>query len=304
VLLYGKLDVSSFAPVLRENALEGMQTLLKYFKAKGSKYEIPKSLTNNENSVLQATELNPEIAKIIHEIWTNNEIQKYMEKLGTRIEEAQFLGGVTGIKYYFDNVERFASDTFEVTTADMLKARRKTIGVHETQFFYRNVQFNMIDVGGQRSERKKWLHCLADVNVVIFLTALNDYDQTLEEDPETNRMVESLKLWKLLSSSEYLKNTPFILFLNKSDLFEEKIQKVPLCDVFEEYQPMIAAPGTDFEKGCKFISKQYETHFSGAKPFSTHITNSLDTTCVSKIFELVSENMINEMLKSHGLMIT
>lgn len=39
----------------------------------------------------------------------------------------------------------------------------------------------MVDVGGQRSERKKWIHCFENVTSIIFLAALNEYDQVLYE---------------------------------------------------------------------------------------------------------------------------
>ena len=40
----------------------------------------------------------------------------------------------------------------------------------------------MFDVGGQRSERKKWIHCFENLTAVIFLVALSEYDQVLRED--------------------------------------------------------------------------------------------------------------------------
>lgn len=40
----------------------------------------------------------------------------------------------------------------------------------------------MFDVGGQRSERKKWIHCFESVTAIIFLVAISEYDQTLIED--------------------------------------------------------------------------------------------------------------------------
>lgn len=40
----------------------------------------------------------------------------------------------------------------------------------------------MIDVGGQRSERRKWIRCFDDVGLVIFLVAMSEFDQTLKED--------------------------------------------------------------------------------------------------------------------------
>ncbi len=52
----------------------------------------------------------------------------------------------------------------------------------------------MFDVGGQRSERKKWIHCFEDVNAIIFIAAMSEYDLVLYED-ETTVSHFSLILW-------------------------------------------------------------------------------------------------------------
>ena len=39
----------------------------------------------------------------------------------------------------------------------------------------------MVDVGGQRSERRKWIHCFDHVTSVMFLVAISEYDQILVE---------------------------------------------------------------------------------------------------------------------------
>ena len=48
----------------------------------------------------------------------------------------------------------------------------------------------LVDVGGQRSERKKWLHCLESVNTILFIVSMSEYDQTLEENGQVNPMKE------------------------------------------------------------------------------------------------------------------
>jgi guanine nucleotide-binding protein G(i) subunit alpha len=47
----------------------------------------------------------------------------------------------------------------------------------------------MFDVGGQRSERKKWIHCFENVTSIIFCVALSEYDQVLLE--ESNQVWDS-----------------------------------------------------------------------------------------------------------------
>jgi len=38
------------------------------------------------------------------------------------------------------------------------------------------------DVGGHKSERRKWIHYFKDVTVVLFLVSLSGYDQSLTEE--------------------------------------------------------------------------------------------------------------------------
>lgn len=45
----------------------------------------------------------------------------------------------------------------------------------------------MVDVGGQKSERRKWIQCFDNVDAVLFIVSLVEYDQISEEDGGINR---------------------------------------------------------------------------------------------------------------------
>ena len=83
----------------------------------------------------------------------------------------------------------------------------------------------MYDVGGQRNERKKWIHCFDNVTAIIFVAAASEYNQVLVEDGTTNRMHETLKLFGEIFNNKYFMKTSFIVFLNKRDLLAMKILK-------------------------------------------------------------------------------
>ena len=132
---------------------------------------------------------------------------------------------------------------------DILRCRVRTTGIVETSFLIDENIFKMFDVGGQRNERKKWIHCFENVTAVLFVAAMSEYDQQLYEDDATNRIDESLNLfeeickylaqllYKFYLSSRWFGETSMILFLNKRDLFAEKIKRVPLniCPAFHAY---------------------------------------------------------------------
>lgn len=127
---------------------------------------------------------------------------------------------------------------------DILHCRKKTTMITKVEFDMKvpksyggGVQkFWMFDVGGQRSERKKWIHVIVGIDAVLFLMAMNDFDQTLREDSGTNRLQESIDLFESVWKNRFLMRTGFIVFLNKQDLLEEKINiGKSIANYFPEY---------------------------------------------------------------------
>lgn len=62
----------------------------------------------------------------------------------------------------------------------------------------------------------------------MWIASLSEYDQTLAEAPDQNRLTESLTLFEQILHQKWFVETPVILFLNKHDLFKEKIEAVDL----------------------------------------------------------------------------
>ena len=93
----------------------------------------------------------------------------------------------------------------------------------------------MFDVGGQRSERRKWINCFENVTAVVFLVAISEYDQLLLEDESVNRMHEALTLFDSICNSRWFIKTSIILFLNKIDRFKEKLPISPLNKYFPDF---------------------------------------------------------------------
>ena len=83
---------------------------------------------------------------------------------------------------YFYDIERLFAKDYVPSDQDILRARLRTTGISETIFDLGQLTYKMFDVGGQRSERKKWIHVFDNVQVVLFLAAISGYDQVLVED--------------------------------------------------------------------------------------------------------------------------
>merc|ERR1712130_89601 len=180
---------------------------------------------------------------------------------------------------------------------DVLRTRVPTTGIIENEFEIDGNQFKMFDVGGQRSERKKWIHCFENVTAVLFVAAISAYDQVLYEDENVNRVFEALDLFEEICNSEWFDKTSMILFLNKRDLFAEKIKKVPLKTYFTSFEGE-----NTYEQGCEFMASIFEERNHQDKDVYTHITCATDTNNVSAVFNAVKDIIIKKGLTRAGLM--
>ena len=151
------------------------------------------------------------------------------------------------------NIERYAQPDFIPNGEDVLRCRARTTGIHEIEFDIEALHFRMVDVGGQRSERKKWAHCFEDVTAIIFVVAMDGYDMKLYEDENVNRIQEARKLFDDIVNSKWFQSTNIVLFLNKSDLFAEKIKTVDLKVCFSDYKG-----GLDYTAASEFIQHKFK----------------------------------------------
>lgn len=202
-------------------------------------------------------------------------------------------------KYFFDRLDQIATPGYIPTEQDVLRSRVRTLGIVENAFEIDGNKFKMFDVGGQRNERKKWIHCFENVTAVLFVGVLSEYDQVLYEDAAVNRMVETLVLFEEICNSPWFKETAVILFLNKRDMFEEKIKKVPLtvCPIFTNYN----GP-QNYESGVEAIEDAFQAkNHNREKVIYSHVTCATDTTNVAAVFHAVKDIIIRRALGDAGL---
>jgi len=204
-------------------------------------------------------------------------------------------------KYFFENIDRICHVGYIPTQEDVLRARIRTTGIVEQEFQVKGNKFQVFDVGGQRNERKKWIHCFEHVTGVLFLAALSAYDQTLYEDDQTNRMREALDLYKQISNSRWFKGTAIILFLNKKDLFAEKISKTPISVCFSNY----TGPPHDEIESREYIKEKFKEltseHSHDNKKMFCHFTCAIDRNQVENIFRDVQRIIIHQNLQVASL---
>ncbi|KAJ6596198.1 heterotrimeric G-protein alpha subunit, GPA3-like protein [Mycena vulgaris] len=199
--------------------------------------------------------------------------------------------------YFFASIHRIAEPTYVPSEEDILRAYAKNTATIETQFWMGDSSIHMFDVGGQRSERKKWIHCFESVTSIIFCTALSEYDQVLEEERRVNRMRESLYLFESVINSRWFLRTSVILFLNKIDVFKRKLPKIPLGRYFPEY-----AGGNDLQKAAKYILWKFMQENRAKLTVYPHMTQATNTKYIRLVFAAVKETILQNALKDSDIL--
>ncbi|XP_054586527.1 guanine nucleotide-binding protein G(i) subunit alpha-2b isoform X2 [Nothobranchius furzeri] len=271
---YSEDECKQYRAVVYSNTIQSIMAIVKAMASLKIDYSNPARADDAQQlfALSAAAEeqgiLPEDLANVIRRLWADSGIQSCF----TRSREYQLNDSAA---YYLNDLERIAKADYIPTQQDVLRTRVKTTGIVETHFTFKELHFKMFDVGGQRSERKKWIHCF-----------------------EGNRMHESMKLFDSICNNKWFTETSIILFLNKKDLFEEKITRSPLTICFPEY-----SGASKFDEAASYIQTKFEdlNKKKDTKEIYTHFTCATDTKNVQFVFDAVTDVIIKNNLKDCGL---
>ncbi|KAM6034804.1 guanine nucleotide-binding protein subunit alpha-14 [Theristicus caerulescens] len=292
---YTEEDRKGFTKLVYQNIFTAMQVMVRAMDTLKIQYT---SKENEESAQMikevevdKVTVLERKQVEAIKKLWEDPGIQECYE----RRREYQLSDSA---KYYLTDLDRIAMPSFVPTQQDILRVRVPTTGIIEYPFDLENIIFRMVDVGGQRSERRKWIHCFESVTSIIFLVALSEYDQVLAECDNENRMEESKALFKTIITYPWFLNSSVILFLNKKDLLEEKIMYSHLISYFPEY----TGPKQDVKAARDFILKLYQDQNPDKeKVIYSHFTCATDTENICFVFAAVKDTILQLNLREFNL---
>jgi len=201
--------------------------------------------------------------------------------------------------YYMKNIDRMLAPDFLPTEDDSLMARVRTTGIVVSELESKvvkvnpddpaSIKFQIVDVGGQRNERKKWIHCFDDVKAVLFVASLAGYNQVMYEDNAMNRMTEDLALFEEMTKKDIFANIPFFLFLNKKDLFEVMIRDKPIDSLFPEFKG-----GDDVHASIAYIEQEFRKHLPAKKDVLVQAVTSVWKRDIKSAFEEVKKYLIDK----------
>jgi len=287
-----------YVDIIHTNMLRSLKTLIQQseeLRGRGvTGIAVSPSLETSRRlieDIKDSIKIDPKLASHIMALWKDPGIQ-------TTYEHRAMYQLTDSTDYFLNKVTFVSAESWVPTEQDILRSRVRTTGIAESEFSIDGNQFKVFDVGGQRNERKKWIHCFQHVTAVLFVAALSEYDMGLFEDQDTNRMDEALNLFDEICNSRWFKKTSMILMLNKRDLFADKIRKVPLNICFKEYTGV-----NEFEQASNYVRIQFESrNKTPSKQIYTHITCATDTENARHVINAVKDILIRRNLQDGGLL--
>lgn len=299
ISIYGKGfspdDLKDFTKLVYGNIISTVQKLCESSHKTGTV-----SCPESHKFILDLTSpdfsIDEETGKHLKALWADPVIQQTFYSRTTH--NIQLHAADSLVYFLTERIDDIMKPDYIPTSQDHLRVRVPTTGIVKNEFDIDGNSFEMFDVGGQRSERKKWINCFDNVTAVLFVAAISEFDQMLFEEASQNRIIEALNLFEDITNSQYFERTSMILFLNKRDIFQDKIERgVQLSATFPDFK------GNNNMVECsEYLVDLFASKNTNAdKDLYTHITCATDTNNVFSVFNAVKDIIIKRGLMRAGL---
>lgn len=265
------------------------------------------SARNTDSLIDEVTEVIASCKDDMVALWSDKAVKTVLKHWNVRLEDSA--------GFFLNDLERIASRSYEPSDDDVVRARLRTLGVQEYKLeFPSNIPNNtfaggitgvdfggdwrIYDVGGSRTARHAWLPYFDNVQTIIFLAPVSCFDQHLSEDSQVNRLEDSFMLWQAICASKLLAKANTVLFLNKVDLLNRKLNAGVKV---KHHLPSYGERSNDtatvvryLKTKFKDISKEYSTE---ERCSYYHATTAIDTKATASTIHAVKDTILRDYLK-------
>lgn len=222
----------SFAKKTRANIVRGMLIILEAMEC----LNIPLQHRGSDchaqilRQVAQVNDEYPEeVAEAVTHLWADAGIQEaFRQRCGYQLLE--------NLPYFAGRVQQVIRPGYIPSREDVLRLWTHTEGIWETTLDLDDAIVKFFDMGGNRSQQRKWIHTFKDADSIVFTVDASAYCRRLFENESMNRMQEQLRLWDSIANSLWLTKTNFILVFTKVDTLLETIELSPISKYFLEFE--------------------------------------------------------------------
>jgi guanine nucleotide-binding protein G(i) subunit alpha len=294
-------ELETYKVLTVANVLQATQQILVY-ASNNNAAELP-SDSEAAKKILEVqnvweVQITPELREAIKEVWKNPKVEQLIPiALKEEMKPAA--------NYFKGELNRILSEDYTPTHLDVLYCRQRTAGINTLDFEAADSndskgskkRIHIVDGGGQPSERRKWNNYIDDNDTVLFCIGIDEYDiPCFDKNNQVTNLEFSLEL--LANTLVYAngQKKPVIVLLNKIDLLQQKLEKVPLNKYYPEFDG-----GSNFERAKEFLEKKVMNvaKASGVTNLYCYFTCALDRQLVKTVFDSVNHHIINTLIDNN-----
>jgi len=229
-------------------------------------------------------------------LWEDDGVRAALETRDVRLEDQS--------GFFLDDLYRIAHRDYEPTDDDVVRARLRTMGVQEYRFLFETGQeagheWVFYDVGGSRTHRGSWHPYFMDVKAIIFLAPISVFDEKLDGEGSGNRLEDSIKFWTAICKSKLLVKVEFILFLNKCDILQRKLERGVS---FRRHIPTYGDRANDMPTAARYLRKQFQELARKNSPeprrVYSFLTTATDTRAMGAVLATIRSSIIDDNLQA------
>ena len=331
---YDQSELLAIKPQLIQNVIEAMQTIaihtntLSDEETETIRRRIISTNINDNPLQLFTQELYEDFVKLL----SDPQIQRTMKyKNDGRFEI------IDTAEYLLENMHKYCIPDYIPTFTDMIHSRKTTTNINKVRFAFQDNAgsieevYEIFEMDPQKTAYRKWMHFFDNTTAIIFVASLSGYNQyklgrsecmlisgyirisnefeffppelsgLIEQYCSANEMQKSIQLFGDIINLNVFKETHIILFLNKSDVFDQKIGKYPVRDHFEDFDGEEAT-----DDAIQFFKRKFRNQRRNSQNYlggiHFHITCATDTSCIKKMFESCRTIIIKDELLKQGFL--
>ncbi|KAF4625325.1 hypothetical protein G7Y89_g12839 [Cudoniella acicularis] len=289
---YTEAGMASHKQAVKRNVLDAMRSMLAV--AKIARGELDQTTNANVELLSRKIEgigsnsgeitINKATVTAVEALWANEQFRKiFSESTDVYVPDSA--------SYFIEEIQRIAQETYIPVETDILRTKTKTTGIYETRFNMESLSIHLFDVGGQRSDRRKWIHSFENITSILFTVDLSSYDQVLLEESNQNGMMESLVLFDSIVNSHWFRHASIILFFCNIAEFKQKLSHSPLSNYFPDY-----SGGDDVNRAAKYLLWRFNQVNRQHLRLYPHLADITDTSNIRLVFAAVKETLLQNAL--------
>lgn len=276
-----------------DNIYGQMKLLVRAALAEEMEFDVPASADLARELLADTAE--PDSASVgamLKALWADSALKT------TYAERDRLFNLNDGAGYFWDDLDRIYAPDYVPTDADLLRVRVRTQAADAAVFTYRGMPFRVVDLGGQRSERRDWRDALNRANHVLFVSSLCEWDQKLREDLSQSRMTETQNLFTTLMRDPDTAGKGTTVLLNKLDLLRDKLRDAEKQAAFYRHFTDFRGTTPSIHTAVAHISEQFQATARAAKrEVRVHAITAVETDSIKVAWRDVRAAVMTQSLQ-------